>query len=184
MLTHLVKGLVIQAAFLAAAVQPPIQDFPRLPEEIPQALLVVSREILQEYLRVLETLGEEFPGVDVSGILELLTVKSELTAAPALPEAVCVDPDDDKFLACAVASKVKHIISGDKHLLKVSGFRGVEVVKPRKFIVFRLLGLPQDCLPLFKKEYRQGSLDDACRMFLLIQIPIQLTGSDPVIEVD
>ena len=96
--------------------------------------LVVSREILQEYQRVLETLGEEFPGVDVSGILELLTVKSELTAAPALPEAVCVDPDDDKFLACAVASKVKHIISGDKHLLKVSGFRGVEVVKPMKFI--------------------------------------------------
>ncbi len=96
--------------------------------------LVVSREILQEYQRVLGTLGQEFPGVDASGILELLTVKSELTAAPALPEAVCVDPDDDKFLACALASKVKHIISGDKHLLKVSGYRGVEVVKPRKFI--------------------------------------------------
>ena len=96
--------------------------------------LVVSREILQEYQRVLETLGEEFPGVDVSGILELLTVKSELIAAPALLEAVCVDPDDDKFLACALAIKVKHIISGDKHLLNVSGYRGVEVVKPRKFI--------------------------------------------------
>ena len=96
--------------------------------------LVVSREILQEYQRVLETLGEEFPGVDVSGILELLTVKSELIAAPALLEAVCVDPDDDKFLACALAIKVKHIISGDKHLLMVSGYRGVEVVKPRKFI--------------------------------------------------
>ena len=87
--------------------------------------LVVSREILQEYQRVLETLGEEFPGVDVSGILELLTVKSELIAAPALIEAVCVDPDDDKILACALASKVKHIISGDKHPLKVSGYRCV-----------------------------------------------------------
>lgn len=96
--------------------------------------LVVAREILQEYQRVLETLGEEFPGVDISGILELLTVKSELIAAPALLKAVCVDPNDDKFLACALASKVKHIISGDKHLLKVSGYRGVEVVKPRKFI--------------------------------------------------
>ncbi|MBA7544287.1 hypothetical protein ES705_36639 [subsurface metagenome] len=96
--------------------------------------LVVSREILQEYQRVLEALGEEFPGVDVSGILELLIVKSELIATPALKEAVCVDPDDDKFLACALASKVKYIISGDKHLLKVSGYRGVEVVKPRKFI--------------------------------------------------
>ncbi len=82
----------------------------------------------------METLGEVFPGVDVSGILELVTVKSELTAAPGLPEAVCADPDDDKFLACALASKAKHIISGDKHLLNVSGYRGVEVVEPRKFI--------------------------------------------------
>jgi len=96
--------------------------------------LVVSREILQEYQHVLETMEEEFTGVDVSEILELFTVKSELIAAPALIKAVCVDPDDDKFLACALASKVKHIISGDKHLLKVSGYRGVEVVKPRKFI--------------------------------------------------
>ena len=39
-LTHLVKGIVIQAAFLTAAVQPLIQDFPSLPEEILQASAV------------------------------------------------------------------------------------------------------------------------------------------------
>lgn len=35
---------------------------------------VVSSEILREYHRVGEILGEEFPGVDVSRFLELLTV--------------------------------------------------------------------------------------------------------------
>ncbi|MBW2038244.1 MAG: putative toxin-antitoxin system toxin component, PIN family [Deltaproteobacteria bacterium] len=96
--------------------------------------LVVSQEILEEYLRVGETLAAQFSGVELAPILELLTVEAELTLAPSLPEPVCVDPDDDKFLACALASKTKLIISGDKQLLKVSGYRGIEVVRPRKFV--------------------------------------------------
>jgi putative PIN family toxin of toxin-antitoxin system len=95
---------------------------------------VVSSEILQEYHRVGGILGEEFPGVDVSRFLELLTVKSEVATAPDLPEPVCVDPDDDKFLACALASKVKYIISGDKHLLQVTGYRGEEDIRPSEFV--------------------------------------------------
>jgi len=79
-------------------------------------------------------LAEQFPGVDVGSILELLTVKAELTLAPGLPEPVCDDPDDDKFLACALVSKTKLIISGDKHLLRVSGYHGIEVLRPRKFV--------------------------------------------------
>ncbi len=61
-------------------------------------------------------------------------VKSEVATAPDLPEPVCVDPDDDKFLACALASKVKYIISGDKHLLQVTGYRSIEVIRPSEFI--------------------------------------------------
>ena len=96
--------------------------------------LVISEEILEEYYRVGETLAEQFPGVDLGPIFELLTVKAELTPAPGLPEPVCDDPDDDKFLACALASKTKLIISGDKHLLRVSGYHGLEVVRPRMFV--------------------------------------------------
>jgi predicted nucleic acid-binding protein len=51
-----------------------------------------------------------------------------------LGESVCEDPDDDKFLACAPASECRVIISGDKHLLKVSGYEGIEVMKPREFV--------------------------------------------------
>ena len=96
--------------------------------------LVISQEILEEYHRVGETLAEQFRGVDLGPILELLTVNSELTLAPGLPEPVCDDPDDDKFLACALASKTKLIISGDKRLLRVFGYHGIEVVRPRKFV--------------------------------------------------
>ena len=51
--------------------------------------LVISQEILEEYHRVGETLAEQFSGVDLGAILELLTVNSELTLAPGLPEPVC-----------------------------------------------------------------------------------------------
>jgi predicted nucleic acid-binding protein len=50
-----------------------------------------------------------------------------------LKEPVCEDPDDDKFIACALASGCSVIISGDKHLLKVSGYQGIEVLKQRQF---------------------------------------------------
>ena len=96
--------------------------------------LVISQEILEEYQRVGETLAYQFPGVDLGPILELVTVKAELTQAPRLPEPVCDDPDDDKFLACALASNSEVIISGDKHLLKVSGYCGINILRPRKFL--------------------------------------------------
>ena len=51
-----------------------------------------------------------------------------------LPEPVCEDPDDDKFLGCAVASGCSVVVSGDKHLLRVSGYRGVKVLKAREFL--------------------------------------------------
>lgn len=96
--------------------------------------LLVSPEILEEYRRVGETLAEHFPGVDLQPILDLLTTNAELVLSPPLPEPLCSDPDDDKSFACALAGNAKLIISGDRHLLKVSGYRGIRVFRPRKLL--------------------------------------------------
>ena len=96
--------------------------------------LIISQEILEEYERVGETLADQFPAIDLRPILELVTVNAELFTPRSLPEPVCADPDDDKFLACALASKSKGIVSGDKHLLNLSGFRGIKVLRPREFV--------------------------------------------------
>jgi putative PIN family toxin of toxin-antitoxin system len=100
--------------------------------------LVVSQEILSEYWRVGEALAEEFPAIDLRPILDLVTIEAELYVAKDLPEPLCSDPDDDKFLACAIASNSKIIISGDKHLLKVSGYQDIEILKPREFVTRHL----------------------------------------------
>jgi putative PIN family toxin of toxin-antitoxin system len=96
--------------------------------------LIISPEILEEYQRVAEALSEQFPAVNLRPMLDLLTVKAELFSAQSLPQPVSDDPDDDKFLACAIASKCSVIVSGDKHLLKVSGYQGIRVVKPLDFV--------------------------------------------------
>jgi putative PIN family toxin of toxin-antitoxin system len=96
--------------------------------------LVVSPEILLEYREVADELAGRYPGVDVTPLTELVIVRAELVLAPPLPEAVCDDPDDDKFLACAVSAGVACVVSGDRHLLKASGYRGIEVLRPRAFV--------------------------------------------------
>lgn len=101
--------------------------------------LVLSIEIFEEYQRVAEVLHKQFPAVDLSGILDLVLVEAEMCQVEPLSEAVCVDPDDDKFTACALSSGSKLIVSGDKHLLDVAGYRGIEILKPRPFVDKHLL---------------------------------------------
>lgn len=96
--------------------------------------LVISPEILDEYRRVGEILAEEHPAIDLEPMLEFVIQNADVFAASPLSEPVCEDPDDDKFLACALASASRIIISGDKHLLKVTGFQDIEVLKPRDFL--------------------------------------------------
>ena len=99
-----------------------------------QIELAVSEEILGEYQRVGEALAAKFHGIDLGPVLELVALKAKLFRVQRLPEAVCKDPDDDKFFACAIASKSKLIISGDKHLLAESPFGAIRILKPRQFL--------------------------------------------------
>ena len=96
--------------------------------------IILSREILAEYQRVEERLAEQFPHVDLAPVIELVAMKGKMVRALRLPATVCDDPDDDKFLACALAGRCKVVVSGDKHLLKVSGYRGIRVVRPKDFV--------------------------------------------------
>ncbi len=76
--------------------------------------LIVSPAILEEYRRVAHELADQFPMVDPVPALELIAINAHLVEAPDLPCQVCTDADDDKFLACAIASGARVIASGDK----------------------------------------------------------------------
>lgn len=48
--------------------------------------------------------------------------------------SVCRDPKDDKFLELAVCGQATHIITGDKDLLALHPFRGVQILPPHVFL--------------------------------------------------
>jgi predicted nucleic acid-binding protein len=79
-------------------------------------------------------LSKERPRIDLNPILTFVIEHAIVYKPVKLKEPGCEDPDDDKFFACALASGSKVIVSGDKHLLKVSGYHDIEVLKPREFV--------------------------------------------------
>jgi uncharacterized protein len=98
--------------------------------------LVVSASILDEYRRVCRELAKGRPSLDASldTLLALIAVHATVVDAPPLDEPVSADPDDEQFLAAARAGDARWIVSGDRHLLAVSGWSGIAVLKPRAFV--------------------------------------------------
>ncbi len=98
--------------------------------------LVLSPAILAEYHEAGAVLAARYPALaaPLHSILSLLAKTATIVDAPALAERVSADPDDDKFLACALAARTPLIVSGDKHLLRVSGWSGITIVTPRQCV--------------------------------------------------
>ena len=44
------------------------------------------------------------------------------------------DPDDDMVIECAVIGQATHIVTGDKHLLNLSKYQEIVIMKATEFI--------------------------------------------------
>jgi predicted nucleic acid-binding protein len=49
----------------------------------------------------------------------------------------CTDPDDNRVLECALASRATHIVTGDRDLLALDPFRTVRIVQAAKLLAER-----------------------------------------------
>ena len=77
-------------------------------------ITVISESIISEYTRVAEEISKKFPQIEISEILELFILNSEVVDTEDLKIRVCEDPDDNKFLECAIVGNCSVIVSGDK----------------------------------------------------------------------
>jgi uncharacterized protein len=100
-----------------------------------QLWLCLSPGIVDEYIEVLYRLGLE----KEDGLDELLRFFARghciifTHRTPSL-KIVAEDPDDDKFIECAVALNARYIVSGDKALLAVEKYMGIGIVSPKAFL--------------------------------------------------
>lgn len=97
--------------------------------------IVVSAATLAEFRETLLKYPERF-GLDEDEVqqeVETVGYFAEFVDPDEDITAVEDDPDDDKFLEAAVAGDVDYVVSGDKHLLDLGSFRGIDIVDPRTF---------------------------------------------------
>ena len=96
---------------------------------------VVSAEILEEYVRVLAYSKFKLTGSEILSLIEedvlpfVDTVRAKPISVPTLR-----DPDDMKFLACAVSARVRWLVSGDDDLLSIGNVESVEIVSVTNFL--------------------------------------------------
>ena len=91
-----------------------------------------SPEILMEYKETFEELRSRYPDKPVHIPLTQIAASCKVVT-PTQNFRVCRDPDDDKFINCAVEGKCVYIVSGDKDLLSLEHFHDVEIVTVAEF---------------------------------------------------
>ena len=98
----------------------------------------ISRDILNEYMAVLVRLG--LTGENETAELLRLFGKGANVLFAAHPPALKIvqrDPDDDKFIECAMALKAECIITDDKALLAIKNYAGIVIQTPRTLLLGR-----------------------------------------------
>lgn len=96
--------------------------------------LCLSEPILAEYLKViarfnlLEEEGQE--------LLSLFKTRRNIKDVSPTQKvrAIRDDPDDNKFLECALEAKADYIVSGNKHLKKLGSYKGIRILSPIIFL--------------------------------------------------
>jgi putative PIN family toxin of toxin-antitoxin system len=97
--------------------------------------LLLSRAILDEYLRVLSYPKFQLSDGDIKQLLqEEILPYAEIVKPKGRLHVVRRDPSDSRFLECAIAGKARIIISGDKDLPSLGGYRRVLIQTPAQFL--------------------------------------------------
>ncbi len=94
--------------------------------------LVGSSFVLDEFLdKLVEKF--DFSAQEAGEARELLATRMIAVEPGTLGERACRDADDDSILATAVAGDCACIVTGDKDLLVLGAFRGIDIISPRDF---------------------------------------------------
>jgi putative PIN family toxin of toxin-antitoxin system len=97
--------------------------------------VLISREILTEYLRVFAYPKFQLSDQEIRPLIEeeLLPFVETIRVRRRLA-VVRRDPDDDTFLECAVAGRAQYLVTGDRDLRELGSFRGTTILSAGEFL--------------------------------------------------
>lgn len=96
--------------------------------------VVLSREMLTEYDRVIAQLARKGGQVHLAHQWLMFIGQHGVLITVRTPVVACRDPDDNKYLSCAVDGEADVIVSGDRDLLVLKHFIGIPILTPRQFL--------------------------------------------------
>ena len=88
---------------------------------------VLDRQKFSQRLAAVNTSAHEL-------VLGFASLAHVIVPAPITP-VVIDDPDDDAVVACALAADAEFIVSGDRHLLALRQYQGIEIVNAGEFVI-------------------------------------------------
>lgn len=97
--------------------------------------LFVTEPVLREYAETAWELKiEENLPANPQPWLDWLNRRATILAPVPLAEPVSTDPEDDKFIECALACGADFLVSRDRHLLRLEKPFGITVLDDRSFL--------------------------------------------------
>jgi len=99
-----------------------------------EVLLVMSWDILEEFRNVITREKFGLSSDLVADVIALIIEISEFIEPESSINIISGDPSDNKFIECAVDGKAGFIISGDKHLLNLSQYHGIRILRAKEFL--------------------------------------------------
>ncbi|MBN1694508.1 putative toxin-antitoxin system toxin component, PIN family [candidate division WOR-3 bacterium] len=96
--------------------------------------LYISKEIISEIEGVLAREKFNIAEENIRYIISSLDSIAELVSPKIKLDIIKKDPQDNTLLECAIESEADFIISGDAHLLELSEFRKIKILKPADFL--------------------------------------------------
>lgn len=93
-------------------------------------------DILKEYLRVIEEMDLKMHETLEPYWGKALSKTCHFIADSQTSKKFSRDPDDDKFVFCAMNAQADFLVTGDKDLTSIEGDFGFKIVSPREFVRF------------------------------------------------
>ena len=96
---------------------------------------IISKKTFSELVTVLEYPKFSLTQEETDSIIKYeILPYFEIVEVVKDVKGICRDPEDDKFISCAISGSADYIVSGDKDLFDLKQYKSIEIIKASDFL--------------------------------------------------